>query len=50
MEVMVYPTPIGFLPTTGVNFIVFGLLGSGLLMGGLVVLRAAHFSRSRQGS
>jgi hypothetical protein len=45
-----YPTPIGLLPTTGVNFIGLGLLCSGLLMGGLVLLRVAHFSRARRDS
>jgi LPXTG-motif cell wall-anchored protein len=44
----VYPPPIGVLPITGFNMIAFGLVAAALIIGGLIFLRVAHFSRSRR--
>jgi hypothetical protein len=44
----VYPPPIGVLPITGFNMIGFGLVAAALIVGGLIFLRVAHFSRSRR--
>jgi hypothetical protein len=43
-----YPPPIGILPITGFNMIAFGLVAGALIIGGLIFLRVAYFSRSRR--
>jgi hypothetical protein len=44
----VYPPPIGILPITGFNMLGFGLIAGLLIIGGLIFLRVAYFSRSRR--
>lgn len=43
-----YPPPVGPLPITGFNMLAFGCIGCGLLVGGLLLLRVAYFSRTRK--
>jgi hypothetical protein len=43
-----YPVPTGPLPVTGVNMLAIAMIGSGLLIAGLVLLRLAVFMRRRR--
>jgi hypothetical protein len=43
-----YPPPIGVLPITGLNTIGLGLTAGAFLVVGLMLVRAAYFSRSRR--
>jgi hypothetical protein len=43
-----YPPPIGVLPITGLNVTGLGLVAGAFLVGGLMLVRAACFSRSKR--
>ncbi len=43
-----YPPPIGVLPITGLNVIALGLVAGSCLVAGMVLLRAACFSRFKR--
>jgi hypothetical protein len=43
-----YPPPIGVLPITGLNVIGLGLVAGVLLVAGIMLLRAACFSRTKR--
>jgi hypothetical protein len=42
-----YPIPPGPLPITGFDMLGFGIVGSVLIMVGVLLLRLAFFSKSR---
>jgi hypothetical protein len=42
-----YPIPPGPLPITGFDMLGFGIVGSVLIMAGVLLLRLAFFSKSR---
>lgn len=43
-----YPPPIGVLPITGLNVMGLGLVAGAFLVTGLMLVRAACFSRSKR--
>jgi hypothetical protein len=43
-----YPPPIGVLPITGLNITGLGLVAGAFIVGGLMFLRAAYFSRFKR--
>jgi hypothetical protein len=43
-----YPPPIGVLPITGLNVIGLGLIAGVCLVAGLMLVRAACFSRTKR--
>jgi hypothetical protein len=45
-----YPPPIGVLPITGFDMVGMGALGAGLLIIGLIAVRAATFARYKRRS